>query len=117
MITNYFIGLILTLAIEILIARLFFYEKFITTAVIMINLISHPLFNFSLFILKFNFEWQISWSQILVFEIIIFLIEALLLYFANFDKTKAFKLSFFANSASFLIGYILVKLKFIFLYL
>ena len=117
MLTNYLVSLILTIIVEVAIARIFFYEKFIIAVVILMNLISHPVFNFSLFILKYNFGWQITWLQIIFFEIVIFLFEAFILYFVGFRRPKALMLSFCANGASFLVGYMLIELKLIFLYL
>ncbi len=117
MIVKYFFALALTIIIEVAVARLFFYEKSIVLAVILMNLITHPAFNLALYILSNYFGWQIGWVTIIYFEIAIVIIEALLLIFAGFGKKKSFKLSFFANAASFSIGYILTVTKVFYPYL
>ena len=117
MIAKYFFTLGLTLVIEIAVARLFFNEKFIIPAVILMNLVSHPFFNLTLYILSNYFGWRIDWITILYFEIGIVVLEALLLIFAGFARKKSVALSFCANAASFSIGYILIVTKAFYPYL
>lgn len=115
MIINYIIGFIATITTEAIVAKKFFDEKYIVTVIILMNLISHPILNTSLFILKYNMGWQINWLQIMFFEVCVILLEILLLIFVGINKLKSIKLSIYCNTASLLVGYVMLKLK-LFLY-
>jgi hypothetical protein len=117
MLTKYFFTLGLTLLIEIAIARAFFNEKFIIPAVVLMNLVSHPVFNLTLYILTNYYGWHIGWITIVYFEIGIVVLEALLLIFAGFSRKRSMTLSFCANAASFSIGYVLIVSKVFYPYL
>lgn len=117
MIADYLLALGLTLAIEIAVAKVFFSEKYIIKAVILMNLVSHPVFNLALYFLSAYLGWRIGWLVLIYFEIGIVILEALLLLYAGFGRKKSVALSLCANTASFSIGFILTVMNILHPYL
>ena len=108
-ITLCLIALLLTLIIELAVAFFLGYKtKKILISIICINLITHPLFCYFLWI-NFNINLiPINYFSITVLEILITLIESLLLLLALKQKyLTMLKLSFAMNFMSYIVGLIL----------
>ncbi len=111
---HYFLALALTLLIELFIVYILgFRTKKEIITVIFINLITHPLLCYFLWINSFIFIIHIDYFSIIVLEIFVALIESILLFFALKQKYfNMLKLSFFINTVSFLIGLVIFKNNF-----
>ncbi len=103
---SYLVALLLTIAIEIIVAIFFGYRKKSEIAtIIFINLITNPLLNYLLFINGYFGITQINTTAILFLEIIIVLVEWLLLRFAlQQNSKKLFALSLVMNFCSYIAG-------------
>jgi hypothetical protein len=95
---------LLTQIIEVVIAKIFFKQRYIIPAVICLNFITHPLLH--IILLSISQIWgNYFWPSVLVLELCVVIAEALLLKFASFDKPWQIAISI--NTASFLIGLIM----------
>ena len=108
-INNYLIALFLTVLIELLLAYIFFWgNRKILKPVLLVNLITHPIFwiflwgNNLLVLIPFNL------FLIITLELFIVFVEFLLLKMVlDFNDLKILLLSFLMNLGSFLFGFIL----------
>lgn len=108
---NYLIAILLTIAIEIIVALFFGYRKKIEIVTfIFINLITNPLLNYFLFINNYFTLVHINTIIILFLEIIVVFIEWLLLMFAlQQNSKKLFALSAIMNFFSYVVGVFVFK--------
>lgn len=111
-ITYYFAALFLTLVIEISIAYILgFRHKTTLIAIICMNLITHPLLCYFLWINSNISIIPINYISIIILEIFVAIIESILLYFTIRQKyLDMLKLSLSINAASFIIGLIIFKI-------
>jgi hypothetical protein len=110
-ISSYLIALGLTLIIELSVAYALGFRNFKSLiSVICVNLISHPLFGYFLWINQSAAFIPINYYSIIALEIIITIGEASLLSFALRQKLPAMLwLSLTMNFASFAIGQLIFK--------
>jgi len=111
---SYLEALSLTLIVELLVAALMGYKNLkAIIAVICVNLITHPLFNYFLWLNESVGIIDISYFSIILMEIVITVIEALLMYYALKQKfIKMLNLSFWMNCASFVSGILIFNYDF-----
>jgi hypothetical protein len=110
LVNKLFFPLLLTIVIEVAVAALLGYRKKTTVmAIIYINIVTNLSLN-SLILADFVFSWQIiNVYAVILLEIIIVVIEWRLLVFALHQKSRQmFYLSLAMNSASFIVGLILM---------
>jgi len=107
----YVFALLLTIAIEVVVALFFGYRKKSEIAtVIFINLITNSLLNYLLFIDSYFGTVQISTIAILILEIIVVLVEWLLLVFTlKQNQKKLFALSVVMNFCSYIAGVLIFR--------
>lgn len=107
----YVCALLLTIAIEVVVALLFGYRKKSEIAtIIFINLITNPLLNYLLFINSYFGTVQISTITILILEIIVVSVEWLLLIFTlKQNQKKLFALSVVMNFCSYVAGALILR--------
>ena len=100
------LALILTIVIELAAAYLLGYgTRRIATVIVCVNLITHPLFCYFLWV---NYRFSIipiNYTSIIVLEILITVVESILFCFATRRKYfEMLKLAFYLNATSFLLG-------------
>ncbi len=112
---NYLIALFLTVIIEALVALFFGYNnKKILISTVYINLITHSLFCYFLWINSVITLITIDLISIILIEIFITISESALLYFVLKQKyLSTLRLSFYMNIASFLFGVLIFDYNFI----
>lgn len=102
---GYLLALILTIISEVAVTSWVGYKKKVVLAVILVNLISHPIFGFVLWNNELLQIISLNWFWIIFFEFVIVLVESWLLFFALEKKwLQWLKLSFLMNGSSFLLG-------------
>ena len=108
---GFIIALLLTIAIEIIVAVFFGYSKKIEIiTIIFINLITNPLLNYLLSVNNYFKIIPVNTSIILLLELFVIIIEFLLLSFAlQQDLKKLFKLSLVMNIFSYIAGLLIFK--------
>ncbi len=108
---SYLLALGLTLIIELSVAyALGFRNAKSLLSVICVNLISHPLFGYFLWINQSAAFIPINYYSIIILEIIITIVEAALLFFALKQKFATMLwLSLAMNFTSFAIGQLIFK--------
>lgn len=108
---SYLVAILLTIAIEIVVAIFFGYRKKLEIAtIIFINLITNPLLNYLLFINGYFGITQINTAAILFLEIVIVLVEWLLLKFVlQQNSKKLFALSLVMNFCSYIAGVLIFR--------
>jgi len=111
---HYFLALILTLIIELSVAYVFgFRNKKNITTIIFINLVTHPLLCYFLWMNSVIFIIPVNYFSIIILEILVVLLESVLLLFALKQKyLNMLKLSFGINMVSFLVGLLIFKNSF-----
>ncbi len=111
MLINFFVALLLTVAIEIAVSLFFnIRNKYLFLSIIFINLITNLILNYFLWINNYLSLISVNMSTLLIFEILIVIIEWQLLVFAIKQSSKRlFALSFTMNFCSFVVGVILLK--------
>lgn len=110
MIKTYLLSLVLTIFFEVAVALLFERSKLFLLSVLLVNMVTHTIFNFILFVLADVFSHEINLSGILIFELVIVAVEYCLLVYAGFSKTKMLYFSFMANAFSLSVGLLLIKI-------
>ena len=110
-IESYLLALFLTLIIEMSVAYYLGYKsKKALISVVCINLISHPVFCYFLWVNLTLDIITINYFSMISLEVIITLLESILLYYALKQKyLLMLNLSFAMNFASFVIGLIIFK--------
>lgn len=113
-IESYLQALFLTLAIELSVAIFLGYRsKKALIAVVCVNLISHPIFCYFLWINLSISIIPLNYYSLIFLEAIIALLESLLLYYALKQKfLLMLNLSFAMNFTSFVIGILIFKYSF-----
>ena len=108
---SYLVALLLTIAIETVVATFFGYRKKLEIAtIIFINLITNPLLNYLLLINGYFKIAQINTTAILFLEIVIVLVEWLLLRFTlQQNSKKIFALSLVMNFCSYIAGVLIFR--------
>jgi len=108
---SYFQALFLTLTIELSVAYFLGYKsKKALISVVCVNLISHPIFCYFLWINLTLDIIRINYFSMISLEVIITLLESLLLYYALKQKyLLMLNLSFAMNFTSFVIGLLIFK--------
>ena len=103
--SNYVVALVLSIIIEISIAYLMgFKEKKYLLAILMINLLTHPILNYFLLVLSFV-RFDINLILVGLLEVgVIFAEWGLLIHMFHKPKSKFFVLSLVSNLVSFIIG-------------
>ena len=109
--SNYLIALVLTTAIEVVVALFFGYRKKSEIAtIILINLITNPLLNYLLFINNYFGTVQINTIIIIFLEIVVVFVEWRLLKFVlQQNSKKLFALSVVMNFCSYIAGVLIFK--------
>jgi len=110
----YFLALILTIIIELSVSYTFeFKSKKNIIVIIFVNLITHPLLCYFLWMNSVVYIITVNYFSIIVLEILVALLESVLLFFALKQKyLDMLKLSFGINVASFLVGLLIFKNNF-----
>lgn len=108
-IENYLLALFLTLTIELSVAYFLGYRnKKALMSVVCVNLISHPIFCYFLWINLTLLIIPINYFSMISMEIVITLLESILLYYALKQKfVLMLNLSIAMNFTSFAIGLII----------
>jgi hypothetical protein len=108
---SYLIALLITIAVEAVVAVFFgFRRKFEIAAIIFINLITNPLLNYLLFINGYFNITTIKTEGIIYLEVIVVLVEWLLLSFTlQQNRKKLFALSLVMNFCSYITGFLIFK--------
>lgn len=109
--SSYLIALLLTIAIEVVVANFFGYrKKSEITTIIFINLITNPLLNYLLFTNGYFGITQTNTTIILFLEIVVVLVEWLLLgSVLQQNSKKLFTLSLVMNFCSYIVGVLLFR--------
>lgn len=110
MIIQYLFTLYLTVVAEEAVAFLFLRDKYFLLLVVVVNCITHMIFNYILFILLNIFLIKITFFSLIIFELAIVVIEACLYNFVGFSKIKMILYSFSANTVSLFLGLCLIKI-------
>ena len=105
----YLLPLVVTIIIELFVLYLLgFKEKKLYAAVALINLVTNPILNLTLFHTK-NLLFIFGWIYIFFLEAIVIICEYIMLKLIFRDlKLPFLKLSFVLNASSFLIGLIIL---------
>lgn len=108
---SYLIALLLTIAIEIIVAIFFgFRKKSEIATIIFINLITNPLLNYLLFINGYFGISTINTMTIIFLEVLVVLVEWLLLRFTlEQNSKKLFTLSLAMNFCSYIAGVLIFR--------
>jgi hypothetical protein len=107
--SSYLVSLILTILIEVLVARTFGYRnRYETLAMILVNLITQPAVNYSFLLINTYFNLaSLSMQATVLLEIPVALVEwQLLVYALQRNPKSLFVLSLVMNAASSIIGLI-----------
>ena len=98
-----------TLAIELGVAVfLGFWSRRELLAVILVNLVTHPLLNLSLWIISWKNLLPLDWPILIVFEVAVFLAEwVMLARWLRLSARRAAAVSFAMNATSALVGCLL----------
>ena len=110
----YFLALILTLVIELSIAYIsgFRTKKCIIT-IFLVNIITHPLLCYFLWMNSIIFIIPVSYFSIIILEILVALLESVLLFFSLKQKyLNMLKLSLYINITSFVFGLLMFNSSF-----
>lgn len=106
--SDYLVALILTIIIEVGIAALLGYQSYVALrAVVLVNLISHPLLCYLLALNGYFGFIDYRTSVVVLETLVVFGEWGGLLYVLRETPKKLFMLSFSMNLASFLIGLLL----------
>ncbi|MGB9762424.1 MAG: hypothetical protein ACPLW7_00175 [Minisyncoccia bacterium] len=108
---SYLIALLLTIAIEVIVAIFFgFRKKSEIATIIFINLITNPLLNYLLFINGYLGVSTINITTIIFLEVLVVLVEWLLLRFTlQQNPNKLFTLSLVMNFCSYIAGVLIFR--------
>ncbi len=113
-IAYYFLALFLTLIIELSVAyALGFKKRKYLITILFINLITHPLLCYFLWLNSNLSIIPINYVSIIIMEILVVIVESVLLYFTMKQKyLNMLILSLSMNAVSFLIGLLIFKNNF-----
>ncbi|MFA6354198.1 MAG: hypothetical protein WCX12_00740 [Candidatus Paceibacterota bacterium] len=108
---NFFPALLLTIAVEVLIAVILgFRNKNSIVSVVCVNLITNPILNYFLWINNAYSFIRVNITIVLFFEILIVFIELLLLTFAlRQNVKKMLVLSIVMNLFSYIVGVLIFR--------
>lgn len=101
---------LLTIVLELIVIVIFFNKfklGFLMGISILMNIITNLTLNYILQLC--NNKIVIYWVLLIILEILIILVEARGYYFLIKDNKKAFKISFFCNLFSFIIGTLILN--------
>lgn len=107
MISSLITSFVLTMIIELIIIKLFFFKSKVFKFVLLVNLLTNPLVVY-IYNLLFIFGYIHRFTVLIILEILVFIIEGIL-YKLLIGTTlkKAIFASFIANLAAFLVGLLL----------
>lgn len=111
--SSYFLALSLTIFLEVIVGLLFnlvlkLKTRTLVYSLVLINLITHPILTYSLWLINSKTRINITTPHILIAEALVVLIEYLLLKLTLPQKTRYLAiLSLTANLASFVAGYLI----------
>lgn len=107
----YLIALLLTLVIEFLVVYIIgFKDKKSLISVICVNIISHPILCYILWINMTVMLFKVNYFSVIILEVIVVILEASLLSFALRKKfTTMIMISFAMNFVSFVAGLLIFK--------
>ncbi len=108
MLSNYFFALAIAFLTESGVAAILGYKKKeFFVSVILVNLVTHPALNYLVLVITILSEYPSIWL-ILILELIVIVVEGELLTHVFGNRKKMYYYSFLANSASYVIGIILI---------